>query len=79
MLTIAMVSSRITWALWGTRSWNAFDIEHLADEWLLAGRLNSNHITDFDRHKDRVHGDPAVNPCNSSCVLSAQGVWADWH
>ena len=52
----------------------AFDIEHLADEGLLAGRLHSHQITDFDGHKDRAHGDPASNPCDSSLVLVAQGV-----
>ena len=79
MLTIAMVSSRITWALWGySELESAFDVEHLADEGLLAGRLNSHQITDFDGHKDRAQGDSTSNPCDSSPVLVAQGVWADW-
>ena len=38
------------------RAGNAFDVENLADEWLLAGRLNSNHITSLDGQKDWVHG-----------------------
>ena len=56
------------------RAGTAFDIEHLADEWLLAGRLHSHQITDFDGHKDRLHGDPASNSLDSSRVLVAQGV-----
>ena len=56
------------------RAGTAFDIEHLADEGLLAGRLHSHQITDFDGHKDRLHGNPASNPLDSSRVLVVQGV-----
>jgi hypothetical protein len=45
----------------------------LADEWLLAGRLNGNQITDLDGQKERVHGGSVNVSIDSSCVLMAQG------